>query len=353
MRHAGASSVLILLALLPLAAQSVRSGSTGADGALVLTKPGTTIFDPQTFSPPLNIARDGVYHFTNIFIGKDVTVRLSTKTMTGPVFWLSQGPVEVDGTIDLNGGDGSGTPSIAGAGGYPGGFPRHAGFYPQGFTPNVFLVPLVGGRGGDGGVTQSGGAGGGALLIASSTSITINGSITANGASSIDGTGGGGGAIRLIAPVIVGAGSASARGGQPGGPDGLVRFETQDNQFTGSLDDTPFVQGKPFGLFLPPSPPASLRVISIGGISVTNEEFTINQSSPVIVVVEARFLPPGTVLQLEFFPQRGPVQLISTTPLSGTFELSRATASVTFPGGLSSGQVIAAWKQPTQGPPQR
>src|SRR5207237_5828806 len=113
-----------------------------------------------------------------IYIGKDVNVRLSAKLLNGPVFWLAQGPVEINGTIDLNGEDGGPIPSTAGAGGYPGGPAQKPGNGPgEGFKSNMFLVPLVGGAGGDGGEVQSGGAGGGALLIASSTTIAVNGKI--------------------------------------------------------------------------------------------------------------------------------------------------------------------------------
>jgi hypothetical protein len=332
-------------------AQSFDSGSKGSDGALILATPGTIVWDARAFNPPLNPSGDNVYHFTYVYIAKGVTVKLSAKLLHSPVFWLSQGPVVIDGTIDLDGADGGRTPAIAGAGGYPGGIARNSGYGPGAFKSNMFLVPLVGGIGGHGGETQGGGAGGGALLVASSTSITINGAITARGGASADGTGGNGGAVRVIARTINGSGLLSAKGGQPGGGDGLVRFEDFDNQFTGNLNNTPFVEGKPFGLFLPPNPQGSVRVVSIGGVSVSTLSLTINQPSPLDVVVEARFIPPGTVVQLEFFPESGPSQTISTTPLEGSFELSQATASVTFPSGLARVQVKAAWRQP--GRPQQ
>src|SRR5439155_75301 len=57
------------------------------------------------------------------------------------------------------------------------------------FTGNAFLVPLVGGSGGAGNVS-TGGAGGGALLLASSTSINLNGVVTARGGRGIAAPGG-------------------------------------------------------------------------------------------------------------------------------------------------------------------
>jgi hypothetical protein len=326
-------------------AQPFDSGSTGADGPLVLTTPGVVTFDPRAFNPPLNLAGDNIFHFTSIYIGKDVVVKLSAKLLSGAVFWLSQGPAQIDGMIDLDGAEGGPMPAIAGAGGYPGGAPRKPGYKPGDFHSNVFLVPLVGGSGGGGGDTQGGGAGGGALLIASSSSITLNGSITANGGSSTGGIGGNGGAIRLIARTIGGSGVLSAKGGQPGGGDGLMRFEAFENQFSGTENNTPLARGKPFGLFLPPGPQPSVKVISAGSATVAGKEITLRDRSPVVLVVEARFIPTGTVVQLELFEENGKTQVISTTPLQGTLEFSHATALVALPSGLSHAQVEASWKQ--------
>jgi hypothetical protein len=48
-----------------------------------------------------------------------VIVKLSSRNLTAPVFWLSLGPVQIDGTIDLNGDDGEAVPALAGAGDIP------------------------------------------------------------------------------------------------------------------------------------------------------------------------------------------------------------------------------------------
>jgi hypothetical protein len=345
--------ILIFFAIAATAhAQSFNSGSTGADGALVLTSPGTILFEPRSFNPPLNPSGDNMYHFTFVYIGKDVTVKLSAKVLNGPLFWLAQGPVQIDGTIDLEGADGGRTPSVAGAGGYAGGAARKTGHGPRDtFKSNAFLVPLVGGSGGDGGETQGGGAGGGAFLIASSTSITVNGAIFANGGASADGVGGNGGAIRLVAPVIDGStGLLSAKGGQTQGGDGRIRFETFQNLFTGSLNNTPFSKGKPFGLFLPPTPPPLVRVVSMGGAAVSKPEITVSQPVPLLVLVEAQNVPTGTVVKLQCFSEDGTDRTVSTTPLEGTVERSLANGLLTFPAGSSQCYVEAHWKQaPLQG----
>ena len=338
---------LILLTSISARAQSPATVSTGADGALELTTPGTVVFNPHSFNPPLNPSEDNVFQFTTIHVGKDVTVKLSSKNLNGTVFWLTSGSVQIDGTIDLSGDDGGARPSVAGAGGFPGGAPQSSGYGPAGFILNAFLVPLVGGSGGNGGDTQGGGAGGGALLIASSTSITINGNIIANGGSSSGGLGGNGGALRLVAPSINGSGGTiSARGGQPNGADGAVRFESSDNRFQGTINTGHVFRGRPLGLFLPPNPPPSVRIESINGVLLTTQEFTTNQPSLITVAVGARNIPTGTVVELQCFSQSGQNQTIKTSPLTGTLEHSQATAVAPFPKGVSRCFATAEWTPP-------
>ena len=49
------AAIAVLFAGLRLAvAQSFSSGSNGSDGALNLTTPGTILFDPKAFNPPLD-----------------------------------------------------------------------------------------------------------------------------------------------------------------------------------------------------------------------------------------------------------------------------------------------------------
>jgi hypothetical protein len=233
--------------------------------------------------------------------------------------------------------------------GYPGGSPGKPGYGPTGFTPNSFLIPLVGGSGGKGGETLGGGAGGGALLIASSMSITLNGNIIANGGSSSGGQGGNGGAIRLVAPLIDGAqGSLEARGGKPQGTDGTVRFETDAFQFKGTVNSNHVYHGKPLGLFLPPNRPPSIRVESIDGVLLTTQEFSIKQPSSVTVNVEARNIPAGTVVELQCSSEDGQAQTAKTSPLIGTEEHSRATAQISFPKGKFRCFALADWRPSSQ-----
>ena len=249
------------------------SGSTGADGALNFTTPGTVIFDPAVLG--LNAAGDNVFNFTTINIGTGVTVKLTASHVRyKPVVWLASGNVTIAGTLDLSGAPGpvivAGSPwstrgpAEPGPGGYPGGLggvssqgltaPQTFGFGPGAETTapaagagyatggtgcyrsnqtltgslygSVTLTPLLGGSGGGGlpatnGSGGGGGAGGGAIRIVSSTSISVTGSILARGGNganpnnnaAYDSGAGSGGAIYLVAPAISGSGVIDVGGG--------------------------------------------------------------------------------------------------------------------------------------------
>jgi hypothetical protein len=271
-------------------AQTFDSTSDGSDGALVLNRPDpdpnpnqefVIEFDPDNFNPPLDPDRDNVYHFTTITIGQDVTVRLSAKRLNGPVYWIAQSVVSLEGILNLDGEPGDDTvgdlnnlmrlPAFGGAGGFSGGVgslsgvPGTPGLGPgggrarnppgggaggghasagQGFYfgtcdqrsgggpayGNEFLVPLQGGSGGAGGsgrrqgTGSGGGGGGGAILIASSATVEVDGQILARGGrgghGDLEGGGGSGGAIRIVAPTIRGTGMLVASGGAAGASEG-------------------------------------------------------------------------------------------------------------------------------------
>lgn len=401
-------TVIVVLTGCPLIvqAQPFTSGSTGADGALTVTTPGTYDFYPGNtaiFPSAVDPEGDNIYNFTTITIGSGVILRLSGRYLNGPVFWLASGVVDISGTINLDGEDGNDGaltsvpknifPSYPGAGGYGGGlggntkFPAQNGGGPGGgvsgaccadrngkggsFTgSNVYLVPLIGGSGGGGGPVDSdekigggGGAGGGALLLASSVSLAVNGSITANGGvggqntngSSTGGSGSGGG-IRLVAPIISGGGRIIAAGGKGrewAGTDGFIRLEAFQNKFTGPTTPA-YVVASPFGLYLPPTAvatPSSIRVKTVDGVPVSSNatgsfevpDVTINQASAMTIGVEAHNIPPGTKAQLYIFSENGPQQVLDSTPLAGSIATSTATASVTLPPGFSRGYVRATW----------
>ena len=236
----------------------------------------------------LNPKGDNIFNFTTITIASGSVLKLSEVKLHGPVYFLAQGDVTINGAIDLRGDDSPGPtttaaeqiPAYAGSGGYSGGLggihadSNHqalpgngpgggaagdinaASTYAAGgaFTTNRFLVPLTGGSGGGGTNDNSqygaqGGAGAGALLIASSTKITVsgnganvssgvvNGEINARGGGGASrGCGGAGGAVRLVANSIIGADNQYilVNALNPGGAcktapqGGLIRLETNN-----------------------------------------------------------------------------------------------------------------------------
>jgi hypothetical protein len=199
-------------------------------------------------------------------------------------------------------------------------------------------------------------------LIASSGTITVNGSIVARGGSGNSGSGGGGGgaggAIRLIANTVSGIGSLNVSGGGgagnssgsgfPGGTGGrgYVRLEAYDNtNFTGASSPGNFIS---FALPHPITPPnePQLRIASVGGINAPSAPLgslqgvpdivvPSSQTNPVNVALEGANLPVGTVAQVILTPAAGPRTTVQSSGLVGTESASTATASVTLPNGIS------------------
>lgn len=385
----GRPSILALLTLCIAAllhGQSFPSGSTGADGDLVINTPGPTAF---TTAP---VGGGSVYNFKSIQIASGSTLVLSGGKFPNPIYFLSQGAVIIAGTIDLSGQSGTQVttpaqrtgPTVPGSGGYGGGAvsfagnPALPGLGPAGgrtgaiciigtgygagsggFTGNQFLVPLVGGSGGAGS-DVSGGAGGGALLIASSVSITVDGAIVANGGNALNISGfasgnGGGGGVRLVAPTISGTGTITAVAGTNGckGTDGVVRLEFFQNTFTGTVGGTLYL-ATPVNLFIPAlTDQPSIVVTSIGGVpippnptgSFTVPDVALNSNAPLPVSIHATNIPLGTTATLYFSTENFPDQQIVSTQLGGDVTSSTATATVTLNPGFSKGYIVATWTQ--------
>jgi hypothetical protein len=389
--------------------QTFNSGSNGSDGALNLTTPGTIIFDPKSFNPPLDPAGDNVYNFTTINIATGVTVKMSSNNLNSPIYWLAQGAVTINGTLDLSGENGAPVssvtsirvPAAGGPGGYSGGIggnlgasslPPTLGNGPGGgqvgngsngvggagsFTGSQYLIPLIGGSGGGGGAygntTNFGGGGsggGGAILIASSVSITYGGLILAKGGTPgsggpfgtlNNGGAGSGGAIRLIAPVISSAASGDGNGSCIGngfvnvaganGNNGIIRIEAFDlTKVNGGCFAPAPILSTPLKVSLPANPPSIISVTNINGIAINANPFSfpdavINSSGPVTVNVQAQYIPLGVVPTIIVTSELGSTQTVSCSALQGTFQQSTCSASVTFLTGGSRGFVKATWTQ--------
>ncbi len=400
-------AVLIFAALVisrPAGAQvqQFNSMSTGVDGDLNITAQGVTYLDPQAMK--IDAAGDNIFNFKTITVAAGATLKISEVKVHGPVYFLAQGDVVINGVIDLSGNDTQGptptaseqNPVFAGSGGYSGGLggvhndTNHQALPGNGpgggaagdinnspfatggsFTANRYLVPLIGGSGGggtndNGQFGAQGGAGGGGLLIASSTKILLDASasghtlIDAHGGSGLSrGCGGAGGSVRLVANSIIvqnlngnfyamsvagGLGSACKSSATPG----LLRIET--NSFTNTvaaLVNGPFVTSLPFSLNLPTVPAPVITVSSIAGIPINANPFsfpdaTINSATPVAVVVKGTNLPVGATVIIYLYSDSGANQAIPAT-LTGTTQSSVGTVQVLFPANATRGFVKATW----------
>lgn len=365
--------------------QTFSSGSTGADGPLTYAANlGLVYFPPSA----LAMRPSNVYNFTTITIGAGTTVRLSGWVFNGPVYWLAQGDVAINGLLDLSGQPGHPAnspslraPSEPGAGGYsggvaalgagqnatggngPGGGPA-PGYNsstpfvggPGTFSGSNYLQPLIGGSGGAGGGNPStsggggGGAGGGAILIASSTRISAN--INAQG-----GVGGGnysgggsGGAVRLVSNQITSvsisvAGNGGGSGGTTGG-GGLVRLEAYTLSDNGESGGT-LITSIPYNLSLPVGGLSTVSVTSVNGVAINANPFNFPDAAiatavAVPVVISGVNVPPGTMGDLYVFSETAADQVFPFT-LAGTIASTTATVNVPYPAGGSRGFAKATW----------
>ncbi|MDS4060339.1 MAG: hypothetical protein RKP73_17480 [Candidatus Contendobacter sp.] len=228
------------------------------------------------------------------------------------------------------------------------------------------LLPLVGGSGGGGGASwpeyygSGGGGGGGALLIAVSGKLTLSGTIIANGniagQSDLDNSGmgrggsGSGGAVRLVATTLAGAGSVNALGGKPcsagssscvgQGGYGRVRLEAEIVQHT--ISSSPgYAFTQTLGpVFLPNMP--GLAIISVGGFPVPpqptgNADVTLplDVPNPVTIAVESHGVPAGSVVRVRVVPRTGAPVSTDSPPTVGTLETAAATVALNIPEGAS------------------
>jgi hypothetical protein len=270
--------------------QTFQSGSTGADRILAPTGPTNIVLPP-----------DGRLNFTTVHIPPNVTVTFTRNAANTPVYLLATGGIHIEGNIYVDGEDGralrggrggpggfdGGMPGIlgnppgdgmgpgggrgdtssglAGRGIYGANFPSGSGRLLDGTNyGSQLLVPLVGGSGGGGALNQGGGGGGGAILIASDTAITNgpNSLVRAWGGS----PNGSGGAIRLVAPIIVGTGSVDV-GGWNTVNAGRIRCDLIERQLFGlrfSPHSAAVTAGEAFMVTFPPNVP-SLRLVSVAG----------------------------------------------------------------------------------------
>lgn len=388
MKQLFAMGILIAALSLATSAQNTfSSGSTGADGA----------FSPTT-SQTITVPASGVFNYTTVNIPAGVIITyVQNPTTNVPLTILASGTVQINGTIHVDGLNGSpsgfgglggpggargGNGGASGAAGTPGDGPgggKGGTFNPAGSPVCVTgggggfqlaggvgglgggtygtasLVPLIGGSGGGGGCANvgltggGGGGGGGAILIASSTSISFSsGIITAtggfcsgcsNGTNITPGGGGSGGAIRLVANSISGSVSLTVTGGGGTGGVGYVRVEAFSLTGFSPSTSAPVSSALP-SLAVPTNLP-SLQIVSIAGIAVPANPIGSFQGSPDVVLPATQTNPVSVVINAANIPVGTTVNL-TATPASG----AGASATTTLAGSLSSSSGTASISLP-------
>jgi hypothetical protein len=380
---------IFALSLFSAVSAGAQTISSGADGALDLAAMNCT--DCVVQLPPT-----GVLNYTTVNVPGGKTLRFKPNLSNTPVVLLAQGDVNVGGVIDVSQDAAwfvvdpqrvnNGLVRLPGPGGFFGGANGQPGFGPGGGAPNapgqwvgpLSLVPLTGGSGGGGNIISNppdgcaghaGSGGGGALVIASSTQITVSGSVNANGGAwafyngwcySFS-AGGAGGAIRLVANSISVSGSLNAVGGQPywaqsAGP-GVIRLEaaTDALSFTGSASPSAVLSTINPAILLATIP--SLAIVSIGGYPVPSHAgqrfdtvdllLPLQLPDPIDVVVSASNIPVGAQVNITFGTSNGGTVIPGT--LTGTIGSSSATVQIS---GLNRAQLAYLYVSTTFDVPQ-
>ena len=398
----------VVCALTPHTLGQFNCGSDGSDGAFHPTSDicidlskaagatwnsssptsGEGIYDVEKWAV--------VYKYASVTIPAGVTVRFSNHPKGAPLVWLVQGDVTIEGNIILDGmaGDLTSEFPLPGPGGFCGG---RAGLNGQessgGFGPgganhtggaqgagggyategesetglagggiygNEQITPLIGGSGGSAGVTGNGGAGGGAILIAANGCIDIaaGATISARGGNggAAAGGGGSGGAVRLMAGTISGNGHLIATGGTAGGVGvgdggmGRVRLEAGTIEFTGTAEPAA-THGTPDFVFQPNST-AVLRLIGVNtsvvpadpAAAIFTADLSTRNSDSVVLTIEGKNIQTGITVTVHVRPEAGAALSFVSTPLTGTFAASVATAEVQLPKKRCEIYLEANWQ---------
>ena len=342
-----AGLLLSLAGTVPALGQAAfDSGSDGSYGDLIVT-------NNTVLQPPAN----GIFNCRSIYVTNGVRLDFEHNAANTPIFLLSKGDVNINGEIHLDGSQGNG--SIGGLGG-PGGFsggqpgfgiiPPGAGQGPGGGLGGVnsggnetngaggggyilrstwgastnqglpygtpVLIPLVGGSGGGGTIGLNGepgaggGGGGGAILIASNTQLIFGngGFVTAyGGARNSSPNGGSGGAIRFVAPKIIGIVRGYVNAESDVASPGRVRIDTADASQMGT-DIRPAYTAS-LGSFLVTGLSTNLPRLSI--VQVAGTSIPAGQTDPVSILLASGTSPSQTVtVHAQNFGAKVPINVV-------------------------------------------
>ncbi len=395
-------TALCALAILTFAARAdLAIPGDGSDGALNITEDtvidlsqavtgtwnqnntanaGKGVYDPDKWAI--------VFKYTSVNIAGHTTgapavldgrtLKFKNHPSHAPVVWLVQGNVTIDGILNLNGQNGlmtlpealipieagpggfrggPGSPQGHGAGYGPGGSNAHwtgpSGQY-AGTYGNPQIIPLIGGSG-SGGTNEgvaSGAGGGGAILIATPGTVSIGGSISAKGGySPSNNAAGSGGAVRVIAASVAGAGSIYATGPTGAGSIGRIRLET--NSLTTSLVTLPETIGVPPAnspIIWPATNAPKARVVSVDAISapvdprsplIAAADVAIQNNAPVNILIETRDFPIEGVVQLAVIPKFGNRSWFTATRIGGDINVATWQVTTVLPQGFVTLQARA------------
>jgi hypothetical protein len=194
---------------------------------------------------------------------------------------------------------------------------------------------------GDGG----GGGGGGAILIATSGTITVNGSVLSEGGLGSGSGAGSGGGIRFIASEIEGAGSVNTGGKNPywsNGGDGVIRLDTYTSAFSGAISGL-VTQGFQPIIIPAPNQAAQLAIASVAGVAVaaspsgalSNPDVVVpgQQANPVPIVVQCTNIALNTAITVNVTPMNGAPVSVTGFNTTGTLASSSATVFLNLPRG--------------------
>ncbi len=392
-------SLLVSLSVaVPAAAQVVIPGADGSDGAfspasnvtidLALAdvgawdgpnpNPGEGVYDPEKWAV--------VFRYSSVNIPSGVTVSFRNRNYlvdgpNPPVVWLVDGPVTIAGTVSLvpvneadplnfyrggpGGFRGSGPNYIGGLG--PGGRDiNQTSFYGSNGYGNARCIPLIGGSGGSYHTNSAqgvGGGGGGAILLASSGTMTLNGTVNA----SVGFRRTTGGTIRIVCNRLQGTGTLIAQDYNDTGDFGRIRVEANELAFgsVGSPIASVGLPGTTAALWpedLTLSPPRA-RVVTLGPEAIPADpaasfafpQADVNVTNGMqILTIECENVPtgsdpPGTPawnVVARVVPRGVNSFTVNATFISGDFALSTWQATLNLPPGFSAVQVRASMPPP-------
>lgn len=319
-----------------------------------------------------------VFKYASVNIPAGVTVTFKNHPTHAPVVWLVNGNVNIAGTVSVAGKPVNTDPitGLAPVEPGPGGF-RGGAFGPggsgAGFGPggggaggsgtyvttygNPQILPLIGGSGGGssryGETSYTGASGGGAILIASIGTIAISGAIDARGFG--DGAFGAsrssGGAIKLIAEQVLGAGSLNATCASEPGRTGRIRIET--SLLSTGLQINPSTIAVPppaFPVIWPGTNAPTATVLSVDGVAtpgdpssplISSADVGVQNNGNVNVIIQTTNFPTSGNVKLRVGPKYADAVFVNAIYSGGNFASANWVATLTFNPGFSALQAIA------------